>query len=66
MTKFLKRIGTKKINYEYEVHIEKIEIKLPSPCQLSVLMKRGQIFNRFFCYFTKRASEIGNSEKIEL
>ena len=41
MARFLKRLGTKKIIYEYEVHVEKIEIKLPAPCQLSVLMKRG-------------------------
>lgn len=41
MAKFLKRIGTKKIIYEYEILVEKIEIKLSAPCQLAVLMKRG-------------------------
>lgn len=41
MAKFLKRLGTKKIKYEFQIDIEKIEIKLPGPCQLSVLMKRG-------------------------
>lgn len=45
MTKFLRRIGTKKINYEFEILIEKIEIKLSTPCILSVLMKRGIIFH---------------------
>jgi len=45
MAKYFKRIGTKKIIYEYEIQIEKIEIKLPQPCQLSVLMKRGYIFS---------------------
>ena len=44
MTKFLKRIGTKKIIYEYEILIERIDIKLPAPCQLSILMKRGSFF----------------------
>ena len=55
MAKFLKRIGTKKIIYEYEIHVEKIEIRLPQPCQLSVLMKRGSypfVFLRLlFKYF---------------
>lgn len=44
MTKFLKRIGTKKINYEFEILVEKIEIKNQGPCTLSVLMKRGYSF----------------------
>lgn len=47
MAKFLKRIGTKKIIYEYEIQVEKIEIRLPQPCQLSVLMKRGLLPNPF-------------------
>jgi len=41
MAKFLRRIGTKAFKFQAEAFIEKLEFNPKTPCQVSILWKRG-------------------------
>jgi hypothetical protein len=43
MAKFIRRIGKKKHRYQAEAFVEKLELNINFPCQISVLWQRGKI-----------------------